>query len=123
RDRDPAFAAAMARALDRAIDLLEGEVFRRAHAGTEEPVFQGGKKVGQVRRYSDQLALALLRAHRPKYRETKKLEHSRPGGAPSRHADANPPDLSRLTVDELRQLRALRRRLDERAAAGQPGGD
>lgn len=52
RAQDPAFAAAWQAALDNALDDLEGVAFQRAREG------------------SDQLAMFLLRAHRPeKYRE------------------------------------------------------
>jgi hypothetical protein len=63
--RDPDFAARWADALEEACDALEAEARRRAVEGVEEPVVSAGKLVCTVRRYSDTLLLALLRAHRP----------------------------------------------------------
>ena len=49
---------------------LEDEAHRRAFDGTEEPVFHQGQECGSVRKYSDTLAIFLLKAHAPeKYRE------------------------------------------------------
>jgi hypothetical protein len=53
-------------------DLIEEEARRRVVEGYDRPVFQGGKLVGVVRVYSDELAALLLRGRRPEvYRETK----------------------------------------------------
>lgn len=50
--------------------LLEDEAVRRAIYGVDEPVYQGGKFVGYVRRYSDMLLVTLLKGNMPeKYRE------------------------------------------------------
>lgn len=64
-EHHPDFAAAMKEAEEEAADVLEAEAHRRAYEGTERPVFQGGKLVGHVREYSDQLLMFLLRARRP----------------------------------------------------------
>jgi hypothetical protein len=82
RKTDPAFAAAWDEAEQVAADKLEAEAWRRAVDGIEEPMVSGGKLVrddnGQpiaIRRYSDQLLTALLRAHRPeKFRERTAVE-------------------------------------------------
>lgn len=56
--------------MEGAVDSLEQEAMRRAKEGVEEPVFQGGKQVGVIRKYSDILLIFLLKAHRPKkYRD------------------------------------------------------
>ena len=55
---------------------------RRGLHGYEEPVFQGGKMVGKIRRYSDRLLEILAKAHRPKFRENQRVEVSGPGGGP-----------------------------------------
>lgn len=75
RGRDPEFAAAWDEAVDEAVDTMEGEAWRRAVEGVDEPVFgrvardQDGE-VGTIRKYSDALMNTLLKAHRPeKYRE------------------------------------------------------
>lgn len=67
RDRDPDFKAAWEDALEEAIDVLEKEAHRRAFEGCEEPVgFYMGDHGGTfVKKYSDTLAIFLLKAHRP----------------------------------------------------------
>jgi hypothetical protein len=76
RKADSAFASAWEDAEEIAADRLEEEARRRAMEGTEEPLVSAGKLVrddsGQpimVRRYSDNLLLALMKAHRPPRRE------------------------------------------------------
>jgi hypothetical protein len=76
RKVDPAFAAAWDAAEEIAVDGLEAEARRRAVEGVPEPLVSAGKLLrddqGQpimVRRYSDHLLLALLKAHRPPRRE------------------------------------------------------
>lgn len=67
---DPAYVKAFREAEDVAIDAMEAEARRRAVEGTNRPVFQNGRQVGDVTEYSDQLLIVLLKAHRPeKYRE------------------------------------------------------
>ena len=76
RRSDSGFAVAWDEAEEVAADRLEDEAIRRAVEGVPEPLVSGGKIVrdddGQpiaIRRYSDPLLLALLRAHRPPRRE------------------------------------------------------
>jgi hypothetical protein len=71
RKKDTGFAAAWDEAEDIATDRLEDEARRRAIEGIAEPLVSAGKLVrgddGQpitVRRYSDNLLLALLKARR-----------------------------------------------------------
>src|SRR5579883_342376 len=71
RAADEAFGKAWDEALERGTDVLEDEAVRRASEGTLRPVFQGGKKVGTVREYSDLLLIFMLKARRPdKYRDS-----------------------------------------------------
>jgi hypothetical protein len=72
RKTDPAFANAWEEAEEIAADRLEEEARRRAVEGVPEPLVSAGKLVrdddGQpitVRRYSDNLLLALIKARRP----------------------------------------------------------
>jgi hypothetical protein len=76
RKVDPAFAAAWEEAEEIAADRLEDEARRRAIDGVSEPLVSAGRLVrdddGQpimVRRYSDNLLLALIRSRRPPPRE------------------------------------------------------
>ncbi len=101
RDRDPFFKEAWDEALEVATEALEEEARRRAQEGTLRPVYYEGKKVGNVREYSDTLLIFLLKAHKPsKYRENHHHEHV-----------VQPvtvrPDFSKLSLAELRQLREL----------------
>src|SRR5258705_8413850 len=73
---DPAFAAAWDEAEEMAADALEAEARRRGVEGVQEPLVSAGRIVcddeGQpiaIRRYSDNLLLALLKARRPPRRE------------------------------------------------------
>lgn len=70
RHDDPAFASDWDAALDIGTSALEDEARRRAFEGVEKPIYQGGSLVGQVQEYSDTLLIFLLKAHRPKYRDT-----------------------------------------------------
>lgn len=87
RREDPDFAAAWDAALEVGIDGLEDEANRRGHDGWDEPVFFQGQEVGVVRKYSDALLLALLKANRPeKYRERRETVNTHLG------ADGKPTD-------------------------------
>jgi len=61
---EPRFAREWQAALEEALDDLEAEVRRRALEGTEKPVYYGGKEVGTVRSYNDNLAMFLLKSRR-----------------------------------------------------------
>lgn len=63
--RDPEFEARMREAHEEAKDVVLSELNRRGIEGWDEPVFQKGKQVGVVRRYSDAILLALARARLP----------------------------------------------------------
>jgi hypothetical protein len=76
RKEDSSFASAWEEAEEIAVDGLEAEARRRAIEGVQEPLVSAGKLVRDddgepiaIRRYSDNLLLALLRAHRPPRRE------------------------------------------------------
>jgi hypothetical protein len=83
RKRDTAFAAGWDEAEERAADVLEAEAWRRAVDGVPEPLVSSGKVVrdddGQplaIRRYSDTLMLALLKARRPeRFKDRAVVEH------------------------------------------------
>lgn len=81
RKKDECFAAEWAAALDKGIDALEDEAYRRAMGGTLRPIYYRGHKVGTVREFSDTLTIFLLKGNRPeKYRERHEL--SGPNGMP-----------------------------------------
>jgi hypothetical protein len=73
----PDFAAAWDDAMKVGVTALEDEAHRRAFEGVEEPVYQGGNKCGTITKYSDTLAIFLLKSHAPeKYRDNSKVELS-----------------------------------------------
>ena len=83
RKKNPSFAAAWEEAEEKAADALEAEAWRRAVDGVAEPLVSGGKLVsdstGQpiaIRRYSDVLLIALLKARRPeRFKDRTAIEH------------------------------------------------
>ena len=90
RESDAVFAAAWDEALAASVDKAEAALFGRAVDGVDEPVYQGGKMVGKVRRYSDTLLIFLLKSHRPQvYRE---------------RAENLNFDISQLTDEQLERL-------------------
>jgi AcrR family transcriptional regulator len=64
KSRDPVFSEAWDEALERGLDALEDEVMRRAKDGVVETVFYQGRAVGERRRYSDPLAMFILKSRR-----------------------------------------------------------
>lgn len=115
-DHPDSYAKAYAEAEAVAIDLLEGEAVRRAKDGVLEPVFQGGKRVGSIRRYSDTLLIFLLKGRKPEmYRE--RFEHTGKNGGPIAVA-ASGWDLTKLSDDEFENLRALHARAGKPLANG-----
>jgi hypothetical protein len=70
QEQDDTFAQAFREADLKATEALEREAWRRASEGIQEPVFQHGKLVGTIQRYSDNLLMFLLRARAPeRYRD------------------------------------------------------
>lgn len=88
--KSPQFAKAMSEALNKAEDALVVEMRRRSVDGVPKPAMYKGKICGDwlkdgrvvspdepgavftpivLREYSDQLLLAMVRAHKPEYRE------------------------------------------------------
>lgn len=64
--RDLALQAAVGQAKEVAADLIEEEAYRRAVHGVQVPVgWYRGKPGGMVRKYSDPLAIFLLKGLRP----------------------------------------------------------
>ena len=73
----PDFAQAWDDAMKAGLLALEDEAHRRAFDGVDEPVFYKGDECGTIRKYSDTLAIFLLKAHNPeKYRDNSKVELS-----------------------------------------------
>lgn len=77
----PLFAEAWDEAIEIAVELLELEARRRAEKGFLDPVYQGGVRVGTIRKYSDALLMFLLKAHRPLTYSDRK-QFTGPNGGP-----------------------------------------
>lgn len=91
---DPEYKAACVDAMESAADKLEEEARRRAHDGVDEPVYQGGKKVGTVRKYSDTLLIFLLKGARPeKYRERSSITVEDPVKALAKLLNVKPEEI------------------------------
>lgn len=75
RKKDPDFADAMDEAKKIGLTALEDEAHRRAFEGVDEPVFFKAARIATIKKYSDTLAIFLLKAHDPdKYRENHKID-------------------------------------------------
>lgn len=82
-DPDAKFKEMYKEACREALGALEDEAVRRAFHGVSKPVYQGGKRIGSVKEYSDTLLIVLLKARAPeKYKDRVAAEHSGPGGKP-----------------------------------------
>lgn len=69
-DGDPEYPHLFSEAGKQAKDNLVREATRRAIEGTEKPVYQGGKRVGTIKEYSDTLLIFLMKGAMPEtYRE------------------------------------------------------
>lgn len=67
--RDKSFADRVEEAQQKYNDSLETEVHRRGFHGYDEPVFGKDGQIGTKRRFSDALAIALLKRRIPAYRD------------------------------------------------------
>ncbi len=69
QEHDADFDFAFNQAKEDARDVLRAEILRRGYTGWDEPVFQGGRLVGTVHKYSDTLLIFHAKALCPEYRE------------------------------------------------------
>lgn len=77
RHKHEDFALAWADIEEATTEAMEREAFRRAVEGVVEPLYQGGKHMTDVRKYSDTLLIFMLKSRRPeKYRDNVKIEHT-----------------------------------------------
>lgn len=114
--KDPEYAAAFAEAEEAAIDAMEAEARRRAVEGVTRPVYQGGRHVGDITEYSDQLLMFYLKGKRPMtWSEKARVELSGPNGGPVEFVQGIDDHEKRLLRD------AIQRELREREAASADG--
>lgn len=74
RKKDPDFDAAMTEAQEDFKEAVEREVLRRAVMGWDEPVYQKGELVGEVRKYDSNLLALLIKKLDPSYKEKHQVE-------------------------------------------------
>lgn len=78
---DPEFTTRYDEAYRRGYEALEEECQRRAFSGFEEPVFYKGKKVATVTKFSDTLAVFLMKGNTEgKFRERVETTSGSPAG-------------------------------------------
>lgn len=100
------FSERFEKARNESIEYIEAELYRRAVEGIEKPVYQGGKLVGHIQEYSDQLMMFLLRGLNPaKWRE--KFEGANligVGGNLNVQNNQIVAQIANMTEDELKRL-------------------
>lgn len=89
RDADPEFERQWDENLIKGCDVLEDEAVRRGRDGYLRPVYQGGKKVGTERRYSDTLLMFMLNGRRPEKFQRSRVEHTGANGGAIKFEDAS----------------------------------
>ncbi len=104
-ERDEDFSFAFNQAKEDARDVLRAEIYRRGKEGWDEPVFQQGKLIDTVRKYSDTLLIFHSKALMPEYRDKQQVEMSGPDGTPMQVQHTH--DFSRLSDDEFEQYKLL----------------
>lgn len=83
RRYDAEFSKEWADAMQIGAEVLEDEAKRRAFKGVLEDVYHRGEVVGKTRKYSDALAMFILRGELPeKHRDRKSVELSGANGGP-----------------------------------------
>ena len=74
---DPEFEKQFVDAYEDGVQALDDEAVRRAFEGVEKPVFYKGERVDDVKEYSDQLLIFILKGNRPdKYKERTSNENT-----------------------------------------------
>lgn len=105
RDKDETFAQEWDDAARIGLLGLEDEARRRAFAGYERPVYQGGQMVGVTKEYSDTLMTLLLKGGMPdKYRERVTTEITGANGGPIEHAYGRVIDVDPTALDQIEKL-------------------
>lgn len=105
QQEDHVFSALMKDAYEQARDRVEAEVVRRAVEGYDRPVYQGGKRVGVVREYSDTLLALLVKQRRPSFAATDKS----PVGQTTNHVQVHQlvVPIERLTDEQFKLLEEI----------------
>ena len=77
---DPTFKQLYDECFREAIDQTLAEVVRRGQKGWLEPVYQGGQRVGVIRKYSDNCLLSLAKARLDGFKDRREITGK--GGQP-----------------------------------------
>lgn len=106
REKDEEFEKAFQQSRIIASDAIEDEAVRRGFEGYLKPVYQGGKKVGSIREYSDTLLAMLLKGNMPeKYKDRFSGELSGQGGGPIKtHHTTDDIDWEKVPTEVLQAL-------------------
>lgn len=115
RKKDEEFEKDFQRSRLIAADAIEDEAVRRGFEGVLKPVYQGGKKVGSIREYSDTLLQLLLKGNMPdKYKDRFSGELSGQGGGPIKHQHKHDDiDYDSLPTEVLDAILNARKKSDE----------
>lgn len=92
--KNPEFKARYETAESDALDVIREAIHDRGVEGWDEPVYQGGRYVGSVRKYSDSLLQFLARKRLPECRDKEAIEASE-------QPDANAPRKVEVTIREV----------------------
>jgi hypothetical protein len=93
RHDDEGFRRQWDEAVELGTDALVDEAVRRGKEGTLKPVYQQGMEVGSIREYSDTLLIFLLKARRPEFRDTARVQVAGDPANPVRHEHTVPDSL------------------------------
>lgn len=74
KERSTTFLFRYNQAVEAAKDNIREEIYRRAHDGWDEEVYQLGKYAGDVHKYSDTLLMFHAKAIMPEYREKQQID-------------------------------------------------
>lgn len=102
QEHDETFGLQFNQAKETYCDSLRHEIHRRAHTGVSKPIYQGGKRVGYVREFSDTLLIFEAKARMPEYRDKLQVEQS--GQVSVSHDFGDDPDTAALARDLLSRL-------------------
>ena len=79
KEKSDKFLILYNQAFEEAKDNIRHEIYRRAYEGWLEPQFSAGKRMGDVRKYSDTLLIFHAKMLMSEYREKQSLEVTTPG--------------------------------------------
>ena len=113
-EKDESFEKEFEKSRQISVYALQDEAVRRAFEGTSKPIYQGGKKVGTIREYSDTLMVLLLKGNLPdKYKDRFSGELSGQGGGPIKtHHTTDDIDWEKVPTEVLQALYNARKSSD-----------